>query len=264
MEGVAAVDRALVILVALERAARPLTLAELAAATELYKSTLLRLLVSLERAAMVVRRADLRYALGPFAFRLGRAYEAVHPLRASLQPLMQALVDAGCESPSFHVWNDAETRLCILRIDSNHSTLDRVRAGDLLPLTRGAPGKVLRTFARGADASPGASLVHSSFGERDPSCGAVACPVFGPGGELLGALSLSGPLDRFTQPLVRRMRRPLLDAAMAATHALGGVWPDLPECADEGSIAPGRGQRSRSNLRGSNVSPRSRARLSST
>ncbi|HOA93874.1 MAG TPA: helix-turn-helix domain-containing protein, partial [Quisquiliibacterium sp.] len=225
MEGVAAVDRAMSILAALEQAAAPVTLAELAAATDLYKSTLLRLLVSLERAATVVRRSDQRYVLGPFAFRLGRAYEATHPLRACLLPLMQSLVDAGAESPSFHVAHDAHTRLCLLRIDSNHSTLDRVRAGDLLPLARGAPGKVLRAFAGGA---AGAPLVHTSFGERDPLCGAVACPVFGPGGELLGALSLSGPLDRFTPPRVRRMSGPLLDAAAAATRALGGAWPDLP------------------------------------
>jgi len=291
MEGVAAVDRAMSILAALEQAAAPVTLAELAAATDLYKSTLLRLLVSLERAATVVRRSDQRYVLGPFAFRLGRAYEATHPLRACLLPLMQSLVDAGAESPSFHVAHDAHTRLCLLRIDSNHSTLDRVRAGDLLPLARGAPGKVLRAFAGGA---AGAPLVHTSFGERDPLCGAVACPVFGPGGELLGALSLSGPLDRFTPPRVRRMSGPLLDAAAAATRALGGAWPDLPAFAAPAAAkapaagpaakasaakasaakasaakasvakAPARAQPSRSSRLGSNASPRSRARLSST
>jgi len=294
MEGVAAVDRAMSILAALEQAAAPVTLAELAAATDLYKSTLLRLLVSLERAATVVRRSDQRYVLGPFAFRLGRAYEATHPLRACLLPLMQSLVDAGAESPSFHVAHDAHTRLCLLRIDSNHSTLDRVRAGDLLPLARGAPGKVLRAFAGGAAGAPGAPLVHTSFGERDPLCGAVACPVFGPGGELLGALSLSGPLDRFTPPRVRRMSRPLLDAAAAATRALGGAWPDLPAFAPPAAAkapaagpaakasaakasvakasvakasvakAPARAQPSRSSRLGSNASPRSRARLSST
>lgn len=297
MEGVAAVDRAMSILAALEQAAAPVTLAELAAATDLYKSTLLRLLVSLERAATVVRRSDQRYVLGPFAFRLGRAYEATHPLRACLLPLMQSLVDAGAESPSFHVAHDAHTRLCLLRIDSNHSTLDRVRAGDLLPLARGAPGKVLRAFAGGAAGAPGAPLVHTSFGERDPLCGAVACPVFGPGGELLGALSLSGPLDRFTPPRVRRISRPLLDAAAAATRALGGAWPDLPAFAPPAAAkaavpkasaptadktpaagpavrasavkasaakAPVRAQPSRSSRLGSNASPRSRARLSST
>jgi len=225
MEGVAAVDRALALATALAAAGAPLTLSELADATGLYKSTVLRLMVSLERCALVVRRQDQRYVLGPLAFRFGRAYELSHHLKEFLLPLMEALVERGMESPSFHVTQDAETRLCLLRVDSRHSTLDRVRAGDTLPLARGAPGKVLRRWAGGSGNGADPPAVETSFGERDPLCGAVAAPVFGPGGQLLGALSLSGPLDRFTEPAVRRMSRPLLDAAQAATVALGGVWP---------------------------------------
>ena len=36
--------------------------------------------------------------------------------------------------------HDAKLRLCVLRIDSQHATLDRVSAGALLPLDRGAAG----------------------------------------------------------------------------------------------------------------------------
>lgn len=225
MEGVAAVDRALALVTALAGAAGPQTLSQLATATDLYKSTVLRLMVSLERAHLVQRRADQAYVLGPLAFRLGVAYEQTMPLKESLLPLMQQLVDRGMESPSFHVWHDARTRRCLLRIDSHHSTLDRVRAGDLLPIKRGAAGKVLQRYAGGLPALEGAPGVETSFGERDPLCGAVAAPVFGAGGELVGALSLSGPLDRFTEAAVRKMAKPLLDAAATATRALGGAWP---------------------------------------
>lgn len=236
MEGVAAVDRALAITEALVAAGAPLTLSELAEATGLYKSTVLRLMVSLERGTLVVRRQDQRYVLGPLAFRCGRAYELMHHLREFLLPLMQQLVDRGMESPSFHIYQDRETRLCLLRIDSRHSTLDRVRAGDLLPLARGAPGKVLRRWAAGAVAAA-APEVETSFGERDPLCGAVAAPVFGPGGQLIGALSLSGPLERFTEALVRKMGKPLLEAAEAASMALGGAWPVVPRALTAASAA---------------------------
>jgi DNA-binding IclR family transcriptional regulator len=225
MAGVAAVDRALAIAEALVNAGAPLTLSELADATGLYKSTVLRLLVSLERCTLVIRRLDQRYVPGPFAFRLGRAYELSHHVEEFLLPLMRQLVERGMESPSFHVRQNDEVRLCLLRIDSHHSTLDRVRAGDLLPLKRGAPGKVLRRWAPGAPGADDAPAVEVSYGERDPMCAAVAAPVFGPGGHLVGALSLSGPLDRFSESAARRMTRPLLDAAEAATVALGGVWP---------------------------------------
>jgi DNA-binding IclR family transcriptional regulator len=234
-EGVAAIDRALAILSALEIAGEPLTLAELAAATRLYKSTLLRLLASLRNGNLVLRRADQRYALGHFALRLGRAFEATHHLEASVTPVLEWLIEQGTESPSFHVRHSAALRQCLFRIDSRHSTLDRVRAGDLLPIARGAPGKVLTLFAEGVAASARVPLVVTSFGERDPSCAAVSIPVFGPDGALAGALSLSGPHERFSEAAVKKMAKVLLAAAQKATHALGGPWPDAP--------APARAER---------------------
>lgn len=240
MEGVAAVERALAIVGALESTKGPMNLSSLAAATDLYKSTVLRLLVSLEKTGLVVRRPDQSYVLGPLAFRLGRAFEATYHLKEHVLPLMEQLVARGAESPSFHVWQDGETRLCLLRVDSRHSTLDRVRAGDLLPLKRGAAGKVLQRYAAGSAAVEGAPLVEVSFGERDPLCGAVAAPVFGPGGELLGAMSLSGPLERFNEAAVRKMVKPLLEACEAATHSLGGRWPDGRGALNVAPAAAGR------------------------
>lgn len=228
-QGVAAVDRALLIVTVLQTVAQPLSLADLARATGLYKSTLLRLLASLERSALVIRRSDQTYSLGQLAFRLGQAFEATFHIKACVLPMLQWLIDQGTESASFHVWNADKTRQCLFRIDSDHSTLDRIRPGDILPLNRGAAGKVIRTFAGGASqVDPAADLVLTSFGERDPSCAAVAAPVFGPAGELLGALSLSGPQERFSQAAVKRMSKLILVAASRATESLGGEWPLLP------------------------------------
>jgi DNA-binding IclR family transcriptional regulator len=225
-DGAAAVDRALTIVATLEANAAALSLADLARQTGMYKSTLLRLLASLERSTLVVRRSDQKYALGPLAFRLGRAFEATHNLERFIRPVMQGLVDAGTESPSFHVWHDENTRLCLLRIDSHHSTLDRLRSGDLLPIDRGGPGKVLRAFRNAPHGTADVPLIHTSFGERDPACASMALPVFGIGGALVGALSLSGPRERFSTEALERMTAPLCEAAAQATRTLGGVWPE--------------------------------------
>ena len=130
---------ALAIVGAVAQRTEPITLADLSRATGYYKSTLLRLIASLERAALVVRRADGRYALGPYAHHLGRAYEATYRLTETILPLLQALVDKGTESASFHAYHDAQSRVCLLRVDSHHSTLDRIRTGDLLPLDKAPP-----------------------------------------------------------------------------------------------------------------------------
>lgn len=213
--GVAAVDRALSILAAIEAAPIPRTLAEVAAATGLYKSTILRLMGSVEAAGLIARLPDGRYGLGPAACRLGISYERANPVASHAMPVLQALVAAGSESASFHVRLDAVSRLCVLRVDSAHSTLDRVSAGDVLPLDRGAPGGVL---SAGADAP--AFVV--SLGERDSGCAAMAAPVFGADGSLRGALSLSGARERFTESMIEAWQPKLIDAAGRITRALRG------------------------------------------
>lgn len=221
MAGVAAVDKAMRVVVALEAARAPLRLSEIAAATGLYKSAVLRLLASLEKCGLVVRRSDSAYCLGNLAFRLGRAFDASFRFREHLLPLMQKLVDAGAPSPSFHIVHDELRRFCVLRLDSNHSTLDRVREGDLLPLAAGAAGKVLRKAP--SDFLAGQwPWVHQSRGERDPSCGALSAPIIGPGDTLLGALSLSGPLAQFTDASVEFMAPLLIEACQLGSLALGG------------------------------------------
>lgn len=61
-----------------------------------------------------------------------------------------------------------------------------------------------------------------SFGERDPDCAGLACPVFGPGGKCVGALSLSGPKPRFTRDTIKAMSSLLLKTAIRLTRTLGG------------------------------------------
>ncbi|TIQ68401.1 MAG: IclR family transcriptional regulator, partial [Mesorhizobium sp.] len=73
--GVAALDRAIVILDAFATADRSLSLAEIAARTGLYKSTILRLANSLLRGQLLERLDDGRYRVGPATFRLGALYQ---------------------------------------------------------------------------------------------------------------------------------------------------------------------------------------------
>lgn len=227
--GVAAVERAFAIIAALERADGPVSLADLARATGLYKSTILRLMASLEHNGYVARLRDGRYDLGPTAFRLGAAYERKNPLRAQVLPVLEDLVARGTESASFQIRQGEAQRLCLFRVDSHHATLDRVASGDVLPIRAGAGGHVLLAFdgERGAryDAirAEGWAL---SLGERDTACAAIAAPVFGPAG-IAGVVSLSGPRDRFGAEQIARMRAILLPMAADLTRALGGRWPDF-------------------------------------
>lgn len=223
--GVAAVDRALTILAAFETETEAMTLAALSRRTGLYKSTLLRLMTSLQAFGYLAQLPDGRYHLGPTPFRLGAVYQRANRLHDHVMPVLRRLVAAGTESPSFHIRHDTKLRLCLFRVDSQHSTLDRVEPGGLLPLDRGAAGRVILAFdgerGEGFDRIR-ANFVESSFGERDPDCAGIACPVFGADGKLTGALSVSGPKPRFTKDNIKRMSELVLDGALQLTRTLGG------------------------------------------
>lgn len=223
--GVAAVDRALCIVEALASAPADLSLSELSRVTGLYKSTTLRLLESLERAQYVSRLPNTHYILGPMAYRLGLAYERTNDIAAFVSPVLNELVEAGSESASFHVPYPPDKRLCVIRRDSHHSTLDSVRAGQVLPLV-GAAGKIVKAFSSPEFENDRRALV-TSYGERDASCAGIAAPILGAEGRLVGAISLSGPISRFTPVAVERMSKLLVPVAEDLSIRFGGTLRGL-------------------------------------
>ncbi|MCR6735961.1 MAG: helix-turn-helix domain-containing protein [Afipia sp.] len=227
-DGVAAVERALSIVAALESSDRPMPLAELSTRTGFYKSTILRLLGSLIPTGYVMRLPDGNYDLGPAAFRLGVAFNRKNAIGHHVMPALQELVDRGTESASFHVRQDADNRLCLFRVNSRHATLDRVEAGCSYALVRGAAGHIILAYDGCVGARYDAIRTHGfdvSLGERDSSCAAVAAPVFGPRDMLAGVISLSGPRERFGKLEIAEMKRVLGPVAKALSLNLGGAWP---------------------------------------
>lgn len=80
-----------------------LSLSELAERTRLYKSTLLRMLASLEHADWIQRTEDGRYAIGPEIARLHSIHAASFSLEAAVVLVLRDLVIATGESVAYHV-----------------------------------------------------------------------------------------------------------------------------------------------------------------
>ncbi|MFA5915016.1 MAG: IclR family transcriptional regulator [Burkholderiales bacterium] len=225
--GVEAVERALGILAVFRAGDEGLTLAELARRTGYYKSTILRLIVSLERHGYMRRLADGRYAVGAEPARLAQLYQSSFRVGDIVVPLLHRLAKQSGETASFYV-RDGNARMCLHRVEPARAVRIFLREGDRLPLDRGASGKVLRACAAAAPkgdsalAQIRAQLWGASFGERDPDTASVAAPVFGADQELIGALALAGPRERFTEAQVKAFARLLHGAAARATAALGG------------------------------------------
>lgn len=95
---VEAVERALTVLEAFDSPREHFTLAELAHTTGFYKSTLLRLLSSLERYDYVQRGDDGRYRLGHTPVRLARRHLPSRQLAAWVQPVLNGLAERSGET----------------------------------------------------------------------------------------------------------------------------------------------------------------------
>ncbi|MET1113679.1 MAG: IclR family transcriptional regulator [Comamonas sp.] len=204
--GVAAVDRALSLLAAFQPGDAALGLAELAERTRLYKSTVLRLLASLEHAQWVQRLDDGRYAIGPQAARLHAVYQASFSLDRVVLPALRALVAETGESAAYHVRRGA-TRVCLYRVDSPHPVRDHIRAGDLLPMDRGTGGRVLTAFDPVLGKAPGpdrhlyarirADGFYTAVGDRLAEVAGVSAPVLRADGSVAAAVTLTCPVHRY-------------------------------------------------------------------
>jgi len=207
--GAAAVDRALSLLSAFQKGDVSLSVTELADRTRLYKSTVLRLLASLAHGGLLQKTPEGLWALGPEISRLASLYTASFSLEDVVLPVIKALVAKTGESVALHV-KQGEQRLCLYRVDSPQLLRDHVRAGDVLPLDRGAGGRVLMAFtgAKGKNYDKVRKDGYiKSVSDRVPGLVGVSAPVWKGNGELVGALTLTVPESRFKDQFVDDLRQ---------------------------------------------------------
>lgn len=220
--GVNAVDRALLILTTFGPRDKALTLQELADRTGMVKSTLLRMMASLQHFELVHRLDSGGYTLGPGVARLYTSYTSAFSLDEIVPPVLARLVEKTQESASFHVRQGAH-RLVLYRVNSPQALSDQSRAGDLFPIDRGAGGHVILAFS----GTPGAlydqirsDKVYGRVSDRVPELAGVSAPVFEAGNRLVGAVTLTMPRSRFREEFLAVVRA----CGEELTRRLGGVF----------------------------------------
>ena len=222
---VAVLDKAVAILRAV--AAEPATLAELVDRTGLPRATAHRLAVALEAHRLVRRTPAGAWAPGPALAELGRGVADLAELAG--RPLV-ALRDASGESAQFYV-RDGASRVCIAAAERAHGLRDTVPVGARLPMTAGSAAHALLAFAPADEVTPllpSASFTARtlldvrrrgwahSIAEREPGVASLSAPVRDPAGVVLGAVSISGPVERLG-------RRPAPEVVGAVLEAAGAI-----------------------------------------
>jgi len=218
--GTQAIDRAAALLVAILAAPRPVPFAELVTTSGLPKSTLSRLLSSLERSGLVQRTSDGALQPGPRITDYALSVRPEDDLVRIAQPYLDQLGEQTGETVNLAVPVGGEVRQ-IAQVDSTYllgavnwldqpvpfhcSALGRVLLAYGAPIPHGrlkaftdrtitSRRELTRELERVR--STGASVVDS---ELEPGLVAIAAPILGSDGTAMAAVSVSGPNVRLTE-----------------------------------------------------------------
>lgn len=242
-----AVDKALCLLECFSDAQPELSLKELSERTDLNKSRILRLCGTLINHGFLVRRPGSLYCLGPRCLMLGKIYERENSLISLARPIMKDLALVTRESVKLFIIEDKK-RICLARELGPSRLHYAIREGEALPLLAGAGGKVLMAYAppefreevlaQGLERVTPATIVKKeqlleeyaavraqgyavSKGEVVYEVGGIAAPVFNHDRKVAGALTVAGPIQRFTDEACRQKLRDLLEATHRLSRLLG-------------------------------------------
>lgn len=202
------IDKGVRVLATVE-AIGPCPLTELVEATGLSRATTHRLAVALETHGLLRRTGDGRFALGLRLVGLGRAAADGLPLAEAAGPALAALRDATGESVQLYV-RSGDERVCVASLESPHGLRTIVPMGAALPLDRGSAGRVLT--------GPTAGWV-DSVEERERGVASVSAAVRDADGQVIAAVSVSGPIERTTRSPGERYGEAVEAAARAVEAA---------------------------------------------
>lgn len=229
----------------------------------LSKAVVHRILRSLaSRGLIEADRATRGYRLGPAGAALGARALRDSSLRTAALPVLRRLRDATGETTTLTALVGT-ARVYLEQCESPQEIKMTVETGRRLSLHAGASSRAILAFLPEAQREavlhgPMPALtqrtvvdperlrgeldavrrdgVSITLGERQPGAGSVAAPVFGFDGEVVGAISVCGPVDRFDPATCARYTPLARSAAAEISHALGWT-PDPPQPATPRSAA---------------------------
>ncbi len=232
---VRAVERALDILLCFTDAT-DLGLSEIANRISLHKSTVHRLLSTLESKGFVIRDPETeKYRLGFRVWELSANLTQSDDMASILLPEMERLRDMLGETVSLYV-RDGNERIRIQAVQSNQPIRRVAPVGARLPLAVGASSKVLVAYADEmvreqilADPDWPDTVDRETYRqqleqirrqgyatsveEREAGAAAVSAPIFNRQGKIVAALSVSGPANRLTPEKMTEIAGPVIESA---------------------------------------------------
>jgi DNA-binding IclR family transcriptional regulator len=228
--GIGVLDKAVGVLHTI--AESPCGLAELCERTGLPRATAHRLAAGLETHRLLARDSQGRWRLGPAVNELaGRVNDPLPAAGAAVLPRLREITG---ESVQLYR-REGTSRICVAAMEPPAGLRDTVPVGARLPMTAGSGAKVLLAYA---DASTQQAVLAAakftdralaevrrrgwaqSVAEREPGVASVSAPVRDGHGNVIAAISVSGPIDRMGRRPGARWAADLVAASEALTRRL--------------------------------------------
>ena len=229
--GTAAIDRGADLLVRVLESEAPVALTDLASAAGLPKSTASRLVSALERRGLIEQDGERgRLRPGPAILRVAERSMLERNIVELSRPALDALAETSGETINLAV-PGPEGVEHIAQVDSRHFLGAGQWLGRSVGYQHSANGKVFAAFGRAPDGVAVAGTRELEVVRRDGSAAsidelevglsAMAAPVRGARGEVIAALSISGPTLRMPPARIAELRPILISEARVLSRRLG-------------------------------------------
>lgn len=277
--GTVAAARVADVLLAVAGDPGPVGVTELARRLDLSKAVVHRILQSLEsRDLLSFDRGGRTYEVGPAAVILGSRALRDQELRRAALPVLRHLQTATGETTTVSALVGT-ARIYLDQVVSQRELKMMVEVGRPFPLHAGSSSKAIlafvptdlreqvldhelpqltpRTITTRAELEDELVAVRRrgvavSRGERQHGAGSIAAPVRDPHDDVIGSLSICGPISRFTNkvlhryaPLVRRgaeeVTSILADQLSGSDTEPPGTAPDTDDAVATGAVGPADG-----------------------
>lgn len=225
-------NRAIAVLDCFTQEQSELGVREIARKVNLSTSATGRLLLGLKTLGILSQNPDTRaYSMGSRVLSWAEVYNSTLDIRNKAIPVIEELHQSTRETISLYIL-EGDDRVCIERLESPQGLRLDMRVGRRLPLYAGSAGKAMLAFLSKErqeaiiDLTPLQPLTSKtitdpaalrkeikkarengcavSFGEWVEDAAGVAAPIFDQNGEVVAALSISGPVQRFNKETVAK------------------------------------------------------------
>ena len=193
---------------------------EIAPRVGLHKSSVSRILASLEQEGIVEQAPSRRYRLGLGIIAIAGPLLADLDVRRAAYPILQALTRATSETSALMVWDGAEA-VTVEQVPSPEPVKHTSSLGSRYRTEGSASVKVFRDGGDGPDRAGGPAYALNDA-ETSPHEVGIAAPVHDHRGEVVAAVLIAAPKFRTDATRIAELGEHCVQAAERVSLRLGG------------------------------------------